>query len=181
MITTGLDTVMEWYEVSLDTQRTMKYLINKNPEAVPLKSLLVSKELKETNKLLDTAIDELNDLTIVSLVSIFEQTLIRYLKEMIQNKMDFEIEDEVIYELREYTINQAEYGRFTDIIDLFTRSNSKDLAGMVKQIYIYRNWVAHGKKQVNSPSKIDPVSAYTRLSDFLKGIQESAASRLDFS
>ncbi|MBP1971726.1 hypothetical protein J2Z83_003881 [Virgibacillus natechei] len=37
MITKELDAVMEWYKVSLDTQKTMKYLINKNPEVVPLK------------------------------------------------------------------------------------------------------------------------------------------------
>jgi len=135
------------YEVSLDTQRTMKNLINSKPEVVPLKSLLVSKELGEANELLDTATVELNDLTIVSLVSIFEQTLILHLKEMMKNQMTLDIEDEFIFKLRDYTIKQVEYGRFTDVIDLFTRSNEKELAGMVKQIYTYRNWVAHDQKK----------------------------------
>ncbi|MBP1971725.1 hypothetical protein J2Z83_003880 [Virgibacillus natechei] len=123
---------------------------------------------------MDTATIELNDLTIVSFVSIFEQTLILYLKEIVESQMTPEIEDEVILKLRDYTIKQAEYGRFTDIIDLFSRSNNKELAGMVKQIYTYRNWVAHGKPPEKNPSKIDPISAYNRLSEFLKGIEASA-------
>jgi hypothetical protein len=41
------------------------------------------------------------------------------------------------------------------------------LVGSVKQVYDYRNWVAHGKKETTSVTKIDPDLAYDRLSEFL--------------
>lgn len=178
MITDELDTVMEWYTISVDTHRSMKYLINKNPDAVPLKSLLVSRELSEANELLDTAILELNDQTIISLVSVFEQTLIHCLREIIKNQMNSEVKDEVYFKLKEYTIKQAEHGRFNDMIDLFSRSSDKSLAGLVKQIYKYRNWVAHGKRPEKVPAKTDPVSAYRNLSEFLNQLQISGLSNV---
>lgn len=174
MITGELETVMEWYTISVDTHKSMKYLINKNPEAVPLKSVLTSKELNEANQLIDTAIVELNDQTIISLVSVFEQILIESLKEIIDKQIASETGNEVFLNIKEYTKKQAEHGRFSDMIDLFSsNSGNKKLAGIVKQIYQYRNWVAHGKRIKKTPAKTDPVSAYHHLSEFLDRLKES--------
>ena len=160
-----LNRVMEWYEIALDSQKVMKKLIKKNPEIIPLDSVLAAKEVKETDKLLQRSIGELNDLTIVSLVSIFEQVLIGNLKMVIQNQ--FDRDDDFSNKLSLFTIQQVERGRFTEIIDLYKPLVGSDLAGTVKQVYIYRNWVAHGKKTDKTPPIIDPVSAYDRLSEFL--------------
>lgn len=165
---TELDKIMEWYEINLDCQKVMKKIIRKNPEIIPLQSVLVTKEVHETNELLKTSINELNDLTIVSLISIFEQTLLEHLKHFIHSQMN--PYDEMTETISNYTILQAEHGRFTEIIDLFKPIVDPKLIGMVKQVYEYRNWVAHGKKLEKAPSKIDPVSAYERLSDFLKRV-----------
>lgn len=176
MITDELDTVIEWYTISIDTHKSMKYLVNKNPDAVPLKSAITSKGLNEANQLLDIAMAELNDQTIISLVSVFEQKLIGYLRETIDKQMKQEIENEVIVKLKEYTMKRAEHGHFNDLIDLFSRSHDKDLAGKVKQIYRYRNWVAHGKRPEKVPAKTDPVSAHYYLSEFLNRLEESVSS-----
>ena len=167
---TELDKIMEWYEINLDCQRVMKKIIRKNPEIIPLQSVLVTKGVKETNELLETSIIELNDLTIVSLVSIFEQTLLELLKHFIYSQMDSN--DEITERISKYTIQQAERGRFIEIIDLFKPLVDAKLIGMVKQVYEYRNWVAHGKNADKTPSRIDPVSAYKRLSDFLNKVLE---------
>ncbi|GAB3049565.1 hypothetical protein [Virgibacillus ainsalahensis] len=50
---------------------------------------------------------------------------------------------------------------------------SMKLAGIVKQIYQYRNWVAHGKRPEKTPAKTDPVSAYRHLSEFLCRLKKS--------
>ncbi|TXL67458.1 hypothetical protein FHP05_00065 [Cerasibacillus terrae] len=158
---------MEWYEINLDSQKVLKKIIKKNPEIIPLQSVLVAKELKETTKLLETSIVELNDLTVVSLVSIFEQTLIGHLKNLIYSQ--FEPKNELNKRISDYTIEHAERGRFTEIIELFKPQVDSELIGMVKQVYTYRNWVAHGKLG-DAPAKIDPISAYERLSDFLNKV-----------
>lgn len=166
---TELAKVMEWYEVSLECQIVMQQLINKRPEIIPLESTLATKELKETIDLLNKSIEELNDLTIVSLVSIFEQTLLGHLKTFIQQQMN--PTDYLTNQLTSYVIQQAERGKFTEIIDLFKPVVDADKIGLVKQVYIYRNWVAHGKKATKTPPKIDPILAYERLSEFLMRIQ----------
>jgi len=174
MIANELDSVMEWYTISADTHQSMKHLINKKPDAVPLKSILTTKGLHEANQLLDTAMVELKDQTIISLVAVFEQTLIGYLKEIIDEHMVSETENKVFYNIKNYTIKQAEHGRFRDIIDLLSSgSHDKKLAGKVKQIYQYRNWVAHGKRPEKTPAKTDPVSAYHDLSGFLEQLKKS--------
>lgn len=165
---TELDKVMDWYEIALDSQKVMKKLIKKNPEIIPLQSVLAAKELSKTTKLLETSIIELNDLAIVSLVSIFEQPLIEYFKKLIQKQMN--PNDEFTNNISHYIIQKAERGRFTEIIDLFKPLVDFKLVGMVKQVYEYRNWVAHGKDSITNPASVDPVSAYGRLSEFLKAL-----------
>jgi hypothetical protein len=155
---TELDKIMEWYEISLDCQKIMQKLIKKNPEIIPLESVLVTKELKETAQLLQKSIIELNDLTIVSLVSIFEQILIEHLKQLIHSQMN--PKDEITKRVSQYTMQQAERGRFIEIVDLFKPLVDIRLVGMVKQVYVYRNWVAHGKDLNKTPPRIDPISAY---------------------
>lgn len=165
---TELDKVMEWYEVSLECQMIMHKLINKRPEIIPLESTLATKELKETLDLLTKSIEELNDLTIVSLVSIFEQTLLAQVREFIQHQMN--PTNQMTNQVTSYVIQQAERGKFTEIMDLFKSVVDPQIIGMVKQVYTYRNWVAHGNKSTKTPPKIDPILAYERLSEFLTQI-----------
>jgi hypothetical protein len=76
---TESDTDLEWYQVSSDSLMVMNELVSVKPEVIPLKSMLVSKIKPETKRLLDAAFIEPNHLTIVSLVSTFEQILLEYL------------------------------------------------------------------------------------------------------
>lgn len=165
MMTTELDKVMAWYEVSLECQTIMHKLINKRPEIIPLESTLATKELKETLDLLTKSIEELNDLAIVSLVSIFEQTLLTHIRTFIQKQM--RPTNQMTNKLTDYVVQQTERGKFTEIMDLFKSVVDPQVIGMVKQVYTYRNWVAHGKKTMKTPPKIDPILAYERLSEFL--------------
>lgn len=50
---------------------------------------------------------------------------------------------------------------FSDVVD-------DDLRGKVKQIYEYRNWVAHRKNQNRLPSaRTDPKTVHIALVDFI--------------
>mgnify|MGYP007008951119 CR=1 FL=1 len=94
--------------------------------------------------------------------------MLEYLKNTIRTQMNSN--NEVTQKISKYTIQQAERGLFTEIIDLFQPLVDVRQIGMVKQVYVYRNWVAHGKKTDHPPSKIDPISAYERLSAFLNKV-----------
>lgn len=99
---------------------------------------------KETNELLETSIDELNDLAIVSLSNIIHSHIIPYDK--ITEKIGL--------------FSKAERGNFIEIIDLFKLFVDTNFISKVKQVYEYRNCVAHGKNSEKPPSKIDPISTY---------------------
>lgn len=169
MMTVELDKVREWYEVSLECQMVMQQLINKRPDIIPLESSLATMELKETLDLLKKSTEELNDLTIVSFVSIFEQTVLAHVRTFIQNQMN--PTDQMTSKFTNYIIQQTERGKFTEILDLFKPDVDSNMIGLVKQVYTYRNWVAHGKKATKTPPKIDPIFAYERLSEFLEQIK----------
>lgn len=166
---TELENIMDWYEISLDCQKSMKKIINKNPEVIPRRSLLTSKSIEETYELIDTAIMELNNLTIIALVSVFEQMLIAKMTEILKSQI--QSTDEVTVRMQEFMIARSEKVRFEDVIDLFSPPVEKDLASLVKQVYRYRNEIAHPKGNRKLVAKIDPRSAYERLSEFTEVIQ----------
>lgn len=66
-----------------------------------------------------------------------------------------------------YALKNSDRWHFKDILDIFKSILSNELVGSVKQVYDYRNWVAHGKKETTSITKIDPEVAYDRLNEFL--------------
>lgn len=167
---TELDQIMEWYAISLDSHRTMKKIINKNPEVIPQKSILREKSVAETFELIDKAINELNELTIIALVSVFEQGVIAKMKEIVDYQ--FESSSALTIEVQRLVISQAERARFEDIIDVFNGQAGQKSCGLVKQVYRYRNEIAHPKGKFKPVTKIDPRSAYDRLSEFVDRINE---------
>lgn len=169
---TELDNIMEWYRISLDSQQSMKMIINKNPGVIPRKSILHDKSIAETFVLIDKAISELNDLTIIALVSVFEQRLIAEMKGILNSQI--RSSDEVTIQMQSFMIARAEKVRFEDVIDLFSPRIEKELRGLVKQVYRYRNEIAHPKEGRKPVSKIDPYSAYERLAEFLIGTQSTS-------
>jgi elongation factor P--beta-lysine ligase len=162
---TELDKVLEWYQVSSDSLIVMKELVSVKPEVIPLKSVLVAKKLPETKRLLDMAFIELNHLAIVSLVSTFEQILLEYLKQIL--KTQIASSSDLEKKINNYAVKQSERWHFNDVLELYKPPVEKELVGMVKQIYSFRSWVAHGKQNEKTPPQIDPITAYNRLSEFL--------------
>ena len=55
-----------------------------------------------------------------------------------------------------------------DIINAFDGFVNENIRGIVKQIYEYRNWVAHGKNPDKLPSiKTDPKTVFMYLCNFI--------------
>jgi len=170
---TELDSIMDWYEISLDCQRSMKKIIDKNPEVIPKKSILTSKSVEETYVLIDQAIIELNNLTIIALVSVFEQSIINKMMDILKSQI--QSTDEVTIRMQEFMIVRSEKVRFESIIDLFCPPVEKELGSLVKQVYKYRNEIAHPKENRKPVARIDPRSAYERLNEFWLKIQKKTA------
>lgn len=161
-----LQEIMQWYKLTIESQRITLKILNSSPELVPLDSSLAEYKLSEAKEILLKAENELNDLTVLSLVAVFEQLVIDYLKDL--GRKTIKKEEEILSKsVLKYALKNSDRWHFKDILDIFKSIVSNELVGSVKQVYDYRNWVAHGKKETTSVTKIDPDLAYDRLSEFL--------------
>ncbi len=160
-----LEPVKKWYEVVNGNQRLIKMFLKKHPGLFPIESVLSSKTSDEARDILDKAKIELDDLTIVSLYSIFESKILSQISSIIST-IATGPSTEFVKSIAKYTAKNSERWLINDILDLYKSKVNPDLVGNVKQIYNYRNWVAHGKK-TGKPLALDPITVYERLFDFL--------------
>lgn len=141
-------------------------VMKKNPEVIPASSLFAKTSLSEIEVILMDSELELNDLTVLSLFSIFEQEVLDYIKQLIENNLH-PLNDQ-FPSLTPYLLKQAETGKFEMILDLFKERINIDHIGKIKQIYQYRNWVAHGKQDGRKKANVLPKTAFYELSSFLQ-------------
>lgn len=168
-----LERIIKWYDLTLESQRFTIRLAEKSPEIFPLDSSLAAKSFNEVKETLLEAEKELKDLTVLSLVSVFEQILIDYVSD--ETKKIIEMGNESFFEAAiKYAFKNTEKWHFKDILDLFKTMVGSELVGRVKQIYEYRNWVAHGKNQskINRVTKTTPEITYEQLSEFLNRLNK---------
>lgn len=161
-----LEEIMKWYKLTIESQRITSKILNSSPEIVPLDSSLAEYTLSDAKEILLKAENELNDLTVLSLVSVFEQSILDYLKNL--GKETVEKEEEILSKsVLKYALKNSDRWHFKDVLDIFKSVLDAELVGSVKQVYEYRNWVAHGRRETISVTRVDPETAYDRLNEFL--------------
>jgi hypothetical protein len=162
-----------WYQTARQLARTMERLGNKHWNDLPWEGdlgrdnhliELTSEEILDGSR---TVLDDLDDLCVLLLFSVFEATI----REQVLAEVEAELPP-----LRHVTIKRAldemregiEHGSFFRVLEPY-----KDLdAGLIEevnQVRRYRNWVAHGRR-TEQPAAVDPTTAYDRLKRFLDHI-----------
>ncbi len=122
---------------------------------------LPSEEILNDSK---TVLDDLDDLCVLLLFSVFEAT--------IRERVLAEVEAE-LPPLRHVAIKRAldemkegiEHGSFFKVLEPYKGSDAH-LIEEVNQVRRYRNWVAHGRR-TEQPAAVNPTTAYDRLKRFL--------------
>jgi len=117
-----LDDIIASYEITKQSHNTVKELLYSDPNqfiAYPKYSHLSIQEIAD---LLDKAQDELDDLTIVSLVSIFEQILLDDVNEAIKSiKSSMTGKSNSIHNsVIDYFQNRAERLNFRDLYEIYS-------------------------------------------------------------
>ena len=164
-----LDEVRKWSEIARVALAAFYRDVRHGPENLPFKLIPFASFPKKDVVLeyIERAQRELTDLTILSLFATFEQLLLDHFESSTNALLNGETEP-----LKRRILegqNQLKRPRETPIktvLDYYKAVVDPDLVGQVKQIYQYRNWVAHGKRGP-SPPNITPVHAYSRLKAFL--------------
>jgi len=162
-----LEEVLEWYEVACESHTAVAHALDNHPDSFPENSIFALQSTKDWKELILKTRTEIDDLTVVSLVSIFEQIVIDHLQAVVDSTIN-QIKDSFAHQVLEnrYRLYPPERWRFVDILDLFKTEIDPRLVGEVKESYKYRSWVAHGRRQLKPPT-VHPYTAYDCLTDFL--------------
>lgn len=119
------------------------------------------------------ALQEIEDLFVVNLWASFERTLRDYFQakgESLKTALPAGLGAELYLHFE----NEVEYWKPEDMLEILKKSlfaespDNQRLAGHARQIYHYRNWVAHGRNPNKPPSAmVAPNAAYTTLNTLL--------------
>lgn len=166
-----LDDAWNWYKSARRLSRTMERLGEKHWDNLPwagdlghdnhLRELASSEVLNDSQ----TVLDDLDDLCVVLLFSVFEATI----RERILVAIEAELPP-----LRHVAIKRAlnelkediEQGSFFKVLEPY-KALDANLVEQVNQVRRYRNWVAHGRR-TQQPAVVNPTTAYDRLKRFLE-------------
>jgi hypothetical protein len=128
------------------------------------KMLAAGEILAETN----ASLRPIDDLAIVVLFSVFESRVRDYLTELIRPEAEA-IVDPILKEAAGDAIRGVEEGSFyRRVLEPLKKQEriSADLVTQIDQVRDYRNWVAHGRRDLPT-NFVNPEQAYVRLEEFL--------------
>lgn len=118
--------------------------------------------------------EDLDDLAVLLLFSVFEATV----RERTLEEMERELETPLRHLVLKKAIADArdtiEHGSFGRITDSYKELNS-NARTLVDQVRHYRNWVAHGRRNVVK-NHVDPETALFRLKRFLELLDAEATA-----
>jgi hypothetical protein len=147
---TELNAVLTAYHASIDCQGITSELLAKSRKGTMFHgTVFMNLQLDEARRQLNDAKLQLDDLTIVSLVSAFERIIFLNPASPVYSK----------------PFRKGVTG-LNDALKHFHSRVQKRVYDDAEQLCKYRDWVAHGKRW-DKPASADPVSAHHQLIKFL--------------
>ena len=164
----ALTQVFSIYATLKDSMKvTSRSIIKPGDDRLHRNTLFWGEQKDEMLKTIYSVEIELDDIMILSLFASFE----RELRTSIQNIIDSNSKKTcpIVSRFIEMASESVERWTIKEIIDAFDSVVDGELRSIVKQIYDYRNWVAHGKNPNKLPPiKTDPKTVFFNLQDFSK-------------
>lgn len=117
-----------------------------------------------------TILDDLDDLAILLLFSVFEAT-IRDLALADVDRETAELRHPAVLSAVKNLKDSIKNGSFSKVTDAY-KSRDVDLTAQVDQVRKFRNWVAHGRRD-EPENSIDPERAIDRLQRYLARFAET--------
>lgn len=167
-----LDDIFQNYSILKDSSKITKRSITKQIQEIHNKTVFSLMETCKAEKIIDDAVESLDDLMVLSLFAAFERELREYISENIESIKE-KVSSPLSCIILDYAIeNEIEKWRTADIIDLFKYCIHINTIGKCKQILDYRNWIAHGKNKNKLPAaQTDPKITYNTLKDFIESLE----------
>lgn len=151
----NIDNVFSVYSLLRDSIRITKRSINRDLAVLNSRTCFLGETKDEALEKISDAETELDDIMVLSLFASFE----RELRISIQTALDSNMNkiNETIAKLATLTSDSIERWTVSDMVDSLSDVVDLEVRSQVKQIYEYRNWVAHGKNINRLPAaRADP-------------------------
>ena len=158
------------YELLKDAIKITRRSVRRGAYDLHGRTSLVGEAPVETHERFEHAETELQDVMILSMVASFERELRTAIQDAIENHTT--IANDTMAELVSLTFDSIERWTVKDMIDALSPAVDECLRSQVKQIYDYRNWVAHGRSPKRQPpARTDARTVATKLTGFLETVE----------
>ncbi len=158
--------VFSVYEVLKDSIKVARRSINKELYKLHGSTVFLGEQKNEMLNRLSVTEEELEDIMVLSLFASFERELRLFIQEIVDGNMSKPTE--TIERITLVARNSIERWTLDEMLGVFSEIVDGSLSGKIKQIYEYRNWVAHGKNPDRLPSAAtDPKIVQMTLVDFI--------------
>jgi len=163
------------YETAQDsftiTKRAVKTTEPKARQRLLQRTDLETPTSLEAERVIADSETEVNTLFVVAMWATFERFLRDYLQYKGQALQQHLTPADLAAEMYSHFQKEVEFWRPEEILEFLKRSLLKTqphLAGEAKNIYNYRNWVAHGKNTQTNMSPLPPRVAYATLTTIVE-------------
>jgi hypothetical protein len=170
-----LDEAWRWCQSARNVSRVMSRLGEKYWDDLPWEgklgrdNLLSDLQSSEVNDMSRVVLDDLDDLCVLLLFSVFEATV----RERVRADVDEELpilQHPALVQAMATLKDTIGHGSFYRVLDPY-KSLDANLVEEVNQVRRYRNWVAHGRRG-EQPDNVSPDDAYLRLKRFLDRLED---------
>lgn len=166
-----LDPIIEWHQTARDALRvTLRVIRMGTPGVVTSRHVFDSLPPADSAARVGLAKGQLDNVTVLSLVAVFERLLRDYVASVIQNRFLPSGVAEV--KILDAVCDDSEFWNFSSrLIDVF-ENVQVDVRGRAKQFIDFRNWLAHGRHAgavpQSAPIQATPRDVHRVLTEFLQ-------------
>ncbi|CAM2156606.1 RiboL-PSP-HEPN domain-containing protein [Pararobbsia alpina] len=127
---------------------------------------------RSPEEVLDEALKQTEELTVVALWAVFERDLIEYVRSTVKWLSNGRPES-YARNLVDKVECEAEFWRVGDILDLFKGEIDTHQIARIKEIKRYRDWIAHRNPRRSVPPAFSPEEVYGHLTELWGRISEA--------
>jgi hypothetical protein len=168
MTADSINEVLTTYNVINESLEMIKTLAPKPIDpAIVEKTFAKGKSAAEIGTTIDRQRKEFNDVMVASLFAAFERELRQAFLNAVNT--DWSAHSPTMLNIKGISTDAIERWAILDMVAALRDVVDGDLRGKVKEIYAYRNWVAHGKNSRRTPAQqFYPRSVFMELSRFIQ-------------
>jgi hypothetical protein len=170
----SLEDAWDWYRAVRTLAYDMRRLADKWEDPGLIGVVQQNNHLRERTAIelqqkAATILDDLDDLAVLMLFSVFEATVRDRAKEDVDREIELIHHPAVLRAVNDLK-DSIENGSFGKVTEAYQKMDT-DLTAQVNQVRKYRNWVAHGRRGAPE-NHVDPDRAIDRLRRYLTRLSE---------